>query len=673
MVGIPGVAKSLGATVRVGLVADVHTGPTSDNPNEDKYYTQVNTKLQAAMDAWNSEPEVHAIVSCGDFLDKPVYLNSNEFADTLAIFNGTLDANVPRFFAIGNHEGEDYPDPCRAKDAFLRAIGQTASNGFANGGKYFSYDIPNSNVRLIILDSNYDSNGYDICENVSYLGDAQLRWLQDNLVAADAAGKYSFIFMHHFVNGLVYTQSTKNLEDSDKLLDILKQHRVPLVVSGHGHNDYGFTTYNLTNALGNRIYFKTLGALVRGNGKNNYSTLYIDDSNGDFAIQGSDLCHGKRTLVYTALSSDHRDTKNYINWRIEEYALMGYNTCSVSQAMANMHNYPNGVSIPRGGDIIKFTQESECGMNAPPARSNLSGTDWDQSIEVHVAEIHVDKEFTKRFGDFYTPRIRCSSIGALYLNGGFADYSGLQGKFGIGYIKARGGSGYGIVTQFTLLASDCSSYPNKKIAIMDIDLDDPDWIINVRDAGNGVTVDEITLRNGTVNVIDLVTSGSHKGVDTLEQYGGNFYLTRNGKKMVEIGTATIYGGTFDMSTGTEAGDGKTIGKLIIKGGDINLDVDNLIIASGIEVYATPSSFYNHRGCFYNTVFKGKNNAELTFDMDGVNSVTIAAEFYKMADNCTTWLEMDFNGDCKVDFQDLALFSENWLECNLKEPNECWLY
>jgi peptidoglycan/xylan/chitin deacetylase (PgdA/CDA1 family) len=33
--------------------------------------------------------------------------------------------------------------------------------------------------------------------------------------------------------------------------------------------------------------------------------------------------------------------------------------------------------------------------------------------------------------------------------------------------------------------------------------------------------------------------------------------------------------------------------------------------------------------------------------------------------------MDFNDDCKVDFKDLALFSQSWLECNLEPKSACW--
>ena len=39
--------------------------------------------------------------------------------------------------------------------------------------------------------------------------------------------------------------------------------------------------------------------------------------------------------------------------------------------------------------------------------------------------------------------------------------------------------------------------------------------------------------------------------------------------------------------------------------------------------------------------------------------------------CTEYPAMDFNDDCKVDFQDFAIFSQSWLECNLDPPEACW--
>jgi len=39
--------------------------------------------------------------------------------------------------------------------------------------------------------------------------------------------------------------------------------------------------------------------------------------------------------------------------------------------------------------------------------------------------------------------------------------------------------------------------------------------------------------------------------------------------------------------------------------------------------------------------------------------------------CVKYPAMDFNGDCKVDFSDLAVFLTQWLECNLDPPSACW--
>lgn len=39
--------------------------------------------------------------------------------------------------------------------------------------------------------------------------------------------------------------------------------------------------------------------------------------------------------------------------------------------------------------------------------------------------------------------------------------------------------------------------------------------------------------------------------------------------------------------------------------------------------------------------------------------------------CTIPPAMDFNGDCKVDFNDFAIFAQSWLECNIDPPSACW--
>lgn len=39
--------------------------------------------------------------------------------------------------------------------------------------------------------------------------------------------------------------------------------------------------------------------------------------------------------------------------------------------------------------------------------------------------------------------------------------------------------------------------------------------------------------------------------------------------------------------------------------------------------------------------------------------------------CTERPLMDFNYDCKVDFLDLTVFCQSWLECNLNPQSQCW--
>lgn len=39
--------------------------------------------------------------------------------------------------------------------------------------------------------------------------------------------------------------------------------------------------------------------------------------------------------------------------------------------------------------------------------------------------------------------------------------------------------------------------------------------------------------------------------------------------------------------------------------------------------------------------------------------------------CVKYPAMDFNGDCKVDFGDLAVFLTHWLDCNLEPASACW--
>ena len=50
-----------------------------------------------------------------------------------------------------------------------------------------------------------------------------------------------------------------------------------------------------------------------------------------------------------------------------------------------------------------------------------------------------------------------------------------------------------------------------------------------------------------------------------------------------------------------------------------------------------------------------------------------AEIYaaNIAPVCLAAVQGDLNGDCKVDFSDFVLFTQNWLQCNFDPPSACW--
>jgi metallophosphoesterase (TIGR03767 family) len=72
--------------------------------------------------------------------------------------------------------------------------GRPASARLAHDG-YYSF-VPRPGVRFIVLDTITDECGAPVCAEGS-VDDAQYRWLEDEVTAADAAGQYVLVFSHH--------------------------------------------------------------------------------------------------------------------------------------------------------------------------------------------------------------------------------------------------------------------------------------------------------------------------------------------------------------------------------------------------------------------------------------------------------------------------------------------
>jgi len=72
---------------------------------------------------------------------------------------------------------------------------------------------------------------------------------------------------------------------------------------------------------------------------------------------------------------------------------------------------------------------------------------------------------------------------------------------------------------------------------------------------------------------------------------------------------------------------------------------------------------------------GRNNYGQCDVPAGDGYVAIAAgEWHNVAlriKTCTATIMGDVNGDCKVDFVDIALMAQNWLKCNIVPQELCW--
>jgi hypothetical protein len=76
---------------------------------------------------------------------------------------------------------------------------------------------------------------------------------------------------------------------------------------------------------------------------------------------------------------------------------------------------------------------------------------------------------------------------------------------------------------------------------------------------------------------------------------------------------------------------------------------------------------------------GYNGGAYAIAVDSEDSIYVTGESYgdyatirySPDYNCTPQLNGDFTHNCEVDFHDLAIFCDSWLECNLDPPQDCW--
>lgn len=144
---------------------------------------------------------------------------------------GSALPGVPVAYVTGNHD-EDSP------------LDVAEMEGLRGGETYYGFDL--GPVHFAVLDSNA-------------VGDAQARWLDQDLAAAQAAGSRWIVPVEHHPWYSSGTTHGSLAAAQEKLSPILAKHGVKLAVSGHEHN-YERTspiegvTYVVTGGGGGPLY-----------------------------------------------------------------------------------------------------------------------------------------------------------------------------------------------------------------------------------------------------------------------------------------------------------------------------------------------------------------------------------------------------------------------------------
>jgi len=90
--------------------------------------------------------------------------------------------------------------------------------------------------------------------------------------------------------------------------------------------------------------------------------------------------------------------------------------------------------------------------------------------------------------------------------------------------------------------------------------------------------------------------------------------------------------------------------------------------------AEPNLACNDDSCSFQSELTIAMDADTTYliRISGYNSGSGAdtGEYVLFVSGCSGPIVGDLNSDCKVDFKDIALIGENWLECNLKPEELC---
>jgi hypothetical protein len=241
--------------VRFGIVTDCHYADADTVGT--RFYRHSLDKLYECVEAMNAQ-KVDFLVELGDFKDQnspPVEQKTLSYLQAVESVFRKFDG--PTYHVLGNHDVDSI-----SKRQFLTHVENT---GIDLRKSYYSFDY--DDVRFIVLDANYRSDGTDYDHgNFDWtdanIPPAELQWLRRDLASSC---RIVIVLIHQLLDG-TGPHYVKNADEVRQILE--KSGKVLAAFQGHHHNG----GYSLIEG----IHYYTLKAMVEGPGPENNSYAIIE-------------------------------------------------------------------------------------------------------------------------------------------------------------------------------------------------------------------------------------------------------------------------------------------------------------------------------------------------------------------------------------------------------------
>lgn len=207
------------------------------------YLFEREANLKASCDDLkNTQGELDALIIVGDIAENGM---QSEYASIKDLLNETSGA-FKNFMAVeGNHDvrGKAYCVQLKRFTKFNNSVNNAVK---MNGDRYYySYEI--NGYKFIVLGT--ESSVFE----ESYISEAQLKWLDEEISSTQGTGKPVFVLNHQPLqntHGLPGTWNAPEFlkagsvgKDSDKIKAIFEKYNNVIFITGHLHTGVGEYTY----------------------------------------------------------------------------------------------------------------------------------------------------------------------------------------------------------------------------------------------------------------------------------------------------------------------------------------------------------------------------------------------------------------------------------------------